>query len=179
MNSEHFFFPSHVGDVPPAFFTAAGKALALASRFEASCRVVSMALLLRADRSILASEKSLRSFTDEIDRRGLNRHILEIRRVVGDELDLFRVLNGAREARNHIAHELMLGFEEWLFHEEAVASFLGMLQERTRTLAEGERVAAFIGAVVTKAEIPTGLAGFPEDCVAWVMDGVGEASSWR
>jgi hypothetical protein len=157
-----------------ALFCAAGKALALATRFEANCIALDVMISLKSsDGSPLASERALADFVGKLWEKTLGSHIDRLFK----ESDIFPILTNARKARNAVAHELMLGFEYW--HEPGkLRSFLSILRELVHEIALGELLVSTFLAALNKETLPSpgALSALPMLYEQWVFSGIERCS---
>ena len=168
MQSEIFFFPPTKANHAGLVFAALGRALALATRFEAGCRSLSALIDLRGDPAPLRSKEALQVFSEGIARRRLfkaTEHISQYANV-----PIFDVLNEARNARNRIVHEQSLGFENWAYEEGLWDEELGALCEAAQKLGRAELLISLASSVLTNTALPTmaSLDDYPDMLARWV-----------
>ena len=139
-----------------AFFAAVGKALAVATLFEASCRVLHFRVALRETFSrafsttlestsesppILQSRSAIEEYLKAQGKK-LASHVHLIRRYLDRKSmpadvvsQITQILDDARIARNDIAHKATLNFTAWYVDQEALESDMLFLRDRVAKLA--------------------------------------------
>jgi|SRR5579864_5841039 len=150
---EHgFVIPSSWNNRCDAFFAAIGKALAVATLFEASCRSLHLSVVLRdilsqaADDGmsklppILESRSAIKTYLNAQGKK-LASHVSLVRQYLDHkhlEIDILSqitdVLDKARIARNDIAHRASLNFNEWYVDQESMDRAILFLRERVETV---------------------------------------------
>lgn len=158
MDHDSFFIPEPNNNRCNAFFVAVGKALAVATLFEASCRSLHLSVVLREILSeafstpaesmsgsppMLESRSAIEKYFKAQGKRlashvNLIRRYLDRRHVEGDVLaQITDILDEARIARNDIAHRATINFNAWYVDQETMDSAIRFLRERVATLVLG------------------------------------------
>ncbi|MCH8338849.1 MAG: hypothetical protein IH858_08430 [Chloroflexi bacterium] len=154
------------GDV---YFAVLGRALAIATRFEASARSLTSLLGLGENPNLLASKNELVRFLTQLRKSSLYAQI-EAFGITDPELS--RSLDAAREARNEIAHELAIGFDRTVENipEEYLVDTVERARDLTRAIAEADALLCFILSSVTSEPLPSRdyLGRYPELVASWV-----------
>jgi len=152
MEHNRFVIPSFRDNRCDTFFAAVGKALAVATLFEASCRSLHLSVVLRdvlsqaADDgmsqlpAILESRSALKTYLNAQGKK-LASHVSLIRQYLDSkhlEIDVLSrmtdILDDARVARNAIAHRASLNFNEWYVDEESIDRAILFLREQVATV---------------------------------------------
>jgi len=151
-------------------FAAIGRALTLATRFEASCRGLSAILRVKGpSNNILDSEQSLKQFSAKLYRMDLGQHI---KYLAPSENKLWQLLNRARIARNEIAHEITLGLDGQSGLAESENDRISRLRKLSHVIAEADRALCFALTVITGDYLPNNdiLREYPNKATEWVCE---------
>lgn len=151
-------------------YATLGRALSLASSFEADCRLIVFALQLKAP---YTASDDMQAFT-ELDKvldnwLSRNQEIFITELGVPDKYKEFLVT--AREARNYIAHEAGDDFDSILQEKDRWKSWCQALREKVFHIAVGKQIVAILLARVTNGIMPTAsaMSAYPENAVQWVL----------
>lgn len=154
-----------------AHYSAVGRVLIFASRFEALCRTATAIVGIKEILSMLDSEEDIHKFVEGLHKMPLWKHI---QKLTHDMKSLRKVLSRARMARNEIAHEIAIGLDCCLdsLPKENLTRFMEHLGELAIILAEGDRDVSLIVSLLTKEPIPTAefLKDYPQRVKQWVTD---------
>jgi hypothetical protein len=174
MNPDIFFDALERTEWTDRHFAAIGRALALASRFDKGCSALARLLGLRCGGVGSPGTAEFQNLADTLRKRQLHQHVASIAKVLGSDAAVLSTLNEARKARNAVAHELALGFEQWgsLLHQHPPDHLLDALPAIVRPLAEGDRLVSLLLSVLTHEQLPSEafLEQYPDALVEWVCD---------
>jgi hypothetical protein len=162
-----------------AVYAALGRGLALATRYEANCRVLAEFIGLKEALKTRdpASDESLDDLFHRLaqeywEKRRLRHH--ESALVLHEKLpdDIRAILRKGRAARNLIAHELALGTDQELQTDAGCDALLAALREAVTAIAEADRLVCFLEALKTDTEamLAPAFDRYVEDMVEWVCD---------
>jgi hypothetical protein len=117
-----------------------GRALAVASRFEASCKALALLLGIRHQSSSsenfsLTGPEDLEALISEITKRQLYRQIESVVLHLNLPEEASRLFHGARNDRNFVAHELTIGMSGLLESTEKIGGLKSDLAVKVRRLA--------------------------------------------
>jgi len=131
-----------------AHYSAIGRALTIATRFESLCKVLNTMLGVKEDRNVLESEEDVQRFVTRFYNQRLAKHITSI--AAGE--DQFRtLLDKARLARNEIAHDITLGLDRMIDNDPELIERLRILID---DLAKADRTLSFILSILTNEHLP-------------------------
>lgn len=157
--------PSFSEQADSAYATL-GRALSLASSFEADCRLVALSLKLKEPYQVLDNIKAYTQFLETMK---------AAQDVIVSGLDLSEkytdLLSIARDARNFVAHEAGEDIETKFEQKEKWAEWRQVLREKVLQIAVGKQIVAILLARVANGTMPTKLAlsAYPENIVQWVL----------
>lgn len=128
-----------VRDIHRSYFVAIGRALHVAQHFEKECRAV--ADLLDIKRAVYSGEVSSREpelpdFVERLRKRMLGGAIKHLANLPGFPDDVNGLLERAKDARNHVAHDCTLSPFHPLAEEEELWVSLESLLSDIRVIAE-------------------------------------------
>jgi len=154
-------------------YAVLGRALWLATRFERACRT--LAVLLGAN-GVMSSTvdadpiQQLENFAATVQGKNLNGIILHLAGKKAENY-LANALHAAREARNLIAHEIALGFDQTTTSEGSTHAQYEVLTPAVLALAEADKVLSFIISIRTGEPILVGEAekNYINDVTGWVL----------
>ncbi len=126
--------PPERSDFSDEVYSMIGRALTLASRFEASCKALALLMGIRrrsSDGSFsLSRVEDLESLVSKISERRLFQEIKSVVECLNFPEDAKKLFHAARADRNFVAHELTFGIEHLLeSDEELEASQVGLSLE--------------------------------------------------
>jgi len=154
-----------------AHYSVIGRALTLATRFEALCRSLHVYIGLKEYKGILESEEEVIKLVTNLGRLKLVQHI---RAIVRDEGELKSILDKGRLARNEIAHKLTIGLDHLIdtLPDNHINELMERLRKLVSELAEADRAISFIISVVSHESLPTDqfLSNYLKMIENWVMD---------
>ncbi len=129
-----------------------GRALVVATRFEASVRALSTLLGILADRDVVASPQELERLLEQARKRQLAGSLRDL-----GFSDADTDMRSAREARNAIAHEAALGLDRCLdaLSEPEVASLQAWLRQLAKAVAVGDCIVCTLISVLTHVPVPS------------------------
>jgi hypothetical protein len=154
------------------FYSAVGRSLAFATRFESNCRVIVGVIgLTQGSRPMLDSEEEVGEFVNRIMSSTLSRNIHKLTKSAEEEDEIRNTLNAAREARNYIAHHVTQGFETVLPDGTGAGETLAELRKHVRNIAEADRFVCLLISLFTRKPLPSGsfINGYPDAVVDWVF----------
>lgn len=138
-----------------SFYSALGRALVVATRFEASARALSTLLGIQASPGVLDSPQEVEQLLEQVRKRQLGGNL----RALGFT-DADTDMESAREARNAIAHEAALGLDRCLdaLTVPQVASLRTWLGQLAKTVAVGDCiVCTLLSALTHEPGLPAAL----------------------
>ncbi len=154
------------------FFSAVGRSLAFATRFESNCRVIVGVIgLTQGSRPMLDSDEEVGEFVNRIMSSTLSRNIHKLTKSAEEEDEIRNTLNAAREARNYIAHHVTQGFETVLPDGSGVDETEAELRTHVRNIAEADRFVCLLISLFTRQPLPSGsfINEYPDAVVEWVF----------
>ncbi len=169
-----------VQDLDPAFFTTCGRALYVAQHFERNLRVIAAALDIRSahasGRLPLSDEDGLEEFYKTKLKRSLGEVILFALPtyfppfLIEDlKKHMLPSLDKAREARNRIAHEFLLGIEEMQVSSDVFEELTGSLREDVRVVADADFSVCCMIQAFNRAPLPTCRESYVSKIISWVF----------
>lgn len=151
-------------------FAACGRALTLATRFEAGCRAVFKMAGIAADPTVIfSSSDRMNEFAATIKKKPLNAYLSTLGNAFSSDR-LEQLFNAAREARNEIAHELTLGMDYSLSDPSEQQKVLGRLERIIPPLAEADAVVSTLLTHASAEPFPAFLRDYPRLIQRWVCD---------
>lgn len=154
-------------------FGMLGRALTIATRFEALVRSLSLLVDVKATPEALGSEDLMDGLVEAAWNRRLFKDLKQLRIDQGDAAD---TLKAARLARNTIAHEIALGFDRCLdlLPANAVSDLEKELRALVQALAKGDRIVCALATIATKEHMPSSkfFDSYPDQIEKWVCDRV-------
>jgi len=152
-------------------YSIIGRALTIASRFEAICKALNTLIGLKENRDILDSEEEISKFVTSLKKPQLIHHVTAISQ---DQNELQRILNKGRLARNQIAHEITIGLDRSIdtLEEKDIESLMNRLRGHIIDLAEADRSISLITSIVSNESLPSSdfLKEYPQLIEKWVME---------
>lgn len=149
-------------------YATLGRALSLASSFEADCRLVAFSLKLKEPYPVSDDIKAYTKFLETLK---------AAQDVIVSGLDLSEnytdLLLIARNARNFVAHEAGEDIETKFKDKEKWAAWHQTLREKVLQITVGKQIVAILLARVANGTMPTksALSAYPEHIVQWVLSG--------
>jgi hypothetical protein len=132
-----------------------GRALALASSFEADCRVVAFALGLKEPNPISGDINAFSTFLEKV----VTAQLVKTHDRIISKFNLSEEykdrLSDARDARNYIAHEAGEEIETKLRDQEEWAAWCQILREKLFEIAAGKQIVAVLITRVVKSTVPS------------------------
>lgn len=158
-----------------AYFAVIGRALAFAERFEGNCRNLARILAIRMNPEILAEPIDRQAeFVRKAGKKHLAAHLQTFVPffVTIPGADIKTLLDGAREARNEIAHEAALGAIDSFRQETSRHAIIENLAPLIRRLALADRVICVALSSVTNEPVPGGefLTAYEDQVANWVLN---------
>jgi hypothetical protein len=137
-----------------AHFGMLGRALAIATRFEASVRSLALLIDVKAAPEALESDELI---DDLIEAAWKRRLFKDLRHLGLDKGGAADILKAARHARNGIAHEVTLGLDQCLDHLPAtvVPALEQEVRALARALANGDRIVCALATIATNEHMPS------------------------
>lgn len=158
-------------EISDAYFAIFGRALTIATRFDAGCRTLGILVGIKNAPEILESEEVLKKFANRITKQKLWDHINNLTTKGAEPWD---TLNKARIARNEIAHEITLGLDGQIdaITEKILKERIERLYNLCLLLAEGDILVEGLASDLTDEELPTVdfLKKYPERIAKWVTE---------
>jgi len=148
-----------------------GRALALASSFEADCRLVAFALGLKEPNPISGNIEAFSTFLEKVVTAQLIKNHDRIISKFNLSEKYKDLLSDARNARNYIAHEAGEEIETKLRDQEEWAAWCQILRERLLEIASGKQIVAILITRVVKSTMPSAssVSAYPAHIVQWVF----------
>jgi hypothetical protein len=169
--------PAERTEFSDAVYSMIGRALAVASRFEASCRALALLLGIRRQSSSpgsfsLTRPEDLDLLISEITKRQLFRQIESVVLHLNLPDEASRLFHAARNDRNFVAHELTMGIEESLQSGHQVSDLKSDLAVRVRRLALADLAICLLMLIETQEALPTlqFISGYADTVTGWVCD---------
>lgn len=156
-----------------AYFSAIGRALTIASRFEGLARVVALQLGAKKYmyQLIMESEASFQDFTAAIVNSTLGK---QLKSIGLKDQTLRSELGSARVARNVIAHELSAGLDCCLdsLPADRLQQLISEIRRLTIDLARGDLILSYLASRIAGEETPNAafLDKYPGLIASWVCD---------
>jgi hypothetical protein len=154
-------------------FISLGRLLALSQRIESKCRSLALHVKMRlAAASPLESEEALHAFCNVVWNQTLHAHIATVSKLYGSESEIYKTLDGARIARNKVAHDVALGFEQWAYCESLMSEQSARIRELATVLARADNLLSTLESVFSNEPMPSGEAylAYSERLVTWVCN---------
>lgn len=169
-------------------YAVMGRALAVATHYEANLRVLMVALDVKHRRLLLIEAHRLEEETQKLWKRRLNSNVQQlvslVRKPTGEqELEtdeaetrawladfLSEKLDNAREARNRIAHEAAIGIEDRAEDDKYRRDFIEMIDEQVRCVAEADFHVAGVIECLNGVNIVPSPDEYIEEVANWVCD---------
>lgn len=152
-------------------YSAIGRALAFATRFELGVKALSQMLDLKAEPTLLSSPDEFRNWLKSVEKSTLFRNINKLG--VTDQEIRCR-LHAAREARNEIAHDISRGLDGCLdlLPKEHLEVTMSELSKLAVDLAEGDVIVEVLICAATNEPLPTAefINGYPEKVKTWIIN---------
>jgi hypothetical protein len=148
-----------------------GRALIVATRFEASVRSLALLVDVKATPEALASEDLMQGLVEAAWNRRLFK---DLKRLGLDKDEAAETLKAARLARNRIVHEISLGFDRCLdlLPATAVPDLERDLRALAQALAKGDRIVCALASIATNEHMPSRafFDNYPDLIGKWVCD---------
>ena len=169
--------PAERTEFSDAVYSMSGRALAVASRFEATCRALAILLGIRHQSSSpgsfsLTQPEDLDLLIAEITKRRLFRQIESVVLQLNLPDEASRLFHAARDDRNFVAHELAMGIEGSLRSDHQVSELKSDLAVRVRRLALADLAICLLMLIETREALPTlqFISGYADSVTKWVCD---------
>ena len=172
-----FSLPTERTEFSDAIYSAIGRGLTFATKFEANCR--NLALLVGVkNRAIsdvtfsLSRQEDLDALVNDLQKKRLFDHITVVCRDLGIDSETRVVLQKGRVARNAFAHELTLGLEHQAENDLGRDHYLDHLRSLMEDLAVANLVVCLFSLLATSEPLPTMrfIAQYRCRAVDWVCD---------
>lgn len=153
------------------FFSAIGRALTIASRYEKNCKSLSILLGMKENKNIFADDIEYKNFVKTVTKQKL---FDDIKAISGNNQELSHILNAARIARNTIAHELTIGLDCLIdtLPKDSLSKLENDLVDITNKLADADLIISFLVTKLTNETMPNEnfLTQYRSKIVKWVVD---------
>jgi hypothetical protein len=135
-------------------FSMLGRALAIATRFEASVRSLALLVDVKAAPEALESDELIDGLVEAAWKRRLFKDLKHLGLDKGGAAD---ILKAARHARNRIAHEITLGLDRCLdlLPATAVPGLEQEVRALAQALAKGDRIVCALETIATNEHMPS------------------------
>lgn len=126
------------------YFSAIGRALVVATRFEANCRSIAALVELKypkagpGARQALLTEDGLKWLSERLEVWQLNNYIQKAVARLQMGADVETRLQAARTARNTLVHDFAIGFNEGITESDDDDEMLFSLKELVKVIALGD-----------------------------------------
>ena len=168
----HPLFPLDMG--PLHYFSVLGRALFTAQHLEKNCRVIAGFLHMGEQTTLHGSsvleDPTFQKRMDQLWRKTLGQHVycLTKRCVLPD--DVASIFKAAVEARNEIAHNVLLNISERFDSE--LDEGLDYISELVRKIAAADKVASAMIHLLNKDPLPTRtfFESYEDRVVTWVKE---------
>jgi hypothetical protein len=168
---ELFDLPAERTESTDHAYAALGRAITVATRFEAHSRALAYLLGIRlADQPL--DEQTMLDIYSAIWQKKLAHHLnsLVTGLKLGDDVD--QTLQSARKARNYLAHEYALGLPGSLRQDDDVPRMIHTLRSHVDSLAKGDLLVSLLSQQLTNEELPPPqfASSWPATVAQWVCD---------
>lgn len=166
--------PPERSDFSDEVYSMIGRALTLASRFEASCKALALLMGIRrrsSDGSFsLSRVEDLESLVSKISERRLFQEIKSVVECLNFPEDAKKLFHAARADRNFVAHELTFGIEHLLESDEELEALKSDLALRVHRLATADLAICLLMLIETREPLPTleFISAYSESVQRWV-----------
>jgi len=156
------------------YFSVLGRALFAAQHLEMSCRAIAGFLHMRhqvgAHGSSIFDDPTFQKDMDQIWKKTLGKHITSLKKMSIFADDTAPILEGARKARNRIAHDVAMGITDQLDSE--LDQRIDEIKDLVRKIAAADKIAATIIHLLNKDPLPRRdfFVSYEDRVVAWVTE---------
>lgn len=175
--SEILATPPERTEFSDGVYSMIGRALAVASRFEVSCKALALLLGIRqhdpASGSFsLTNPQDLEALIAEIRKRRLFQQIELVVAHLKLPEEATRLFHAARNDRNFVAHDLTVGIDHLLKADQHANTLKSELAVRVRRLAMADLAVCLLLLKETREPLPTldFISGYAETVRRWVCD---------
>ncbi len=175
MNEPFWYFPFKRTVFSDDTYGMIGRALTFATRFESDCRALSVLLGLRSKVNkgefSLSDQKHVERFVTGLHKKMLHEHIENIKKVLNLDEDIYKLVYDAKDARNHLVHELTLGIEYNIETEQGRENIVNDLRETVTKIARADLLVILLIAVKTEGVFSgIGADSYFNNVLKWVLE---------
>ena len=173
MEPDNFFNTYRRDEDENRYYSAVGRVLAFATRFEWNCRSLARMIGITENFAILYAPDATRDAFLRSFEGSLASQIKKIvpKFVAHPGVDLDALFKAAREARNEIAHELTVGIEHELEDVSGKKRILDRLRELAMKIAEADAPVCVALSMLNDDPLPSRIDQYPADVAEWVVNG--------